>query len=136
MKTTKAILFSLLFVLATGVLSAQRGEDRDPAERIEKQTERLATVLELTPEQTERVRAINESFAAEVKTAREELRSEREAMRASLKTANDQRLTEMKAVLTDEQFAKLEALQAERKERMQERRGERDGRGQGRRGRN
>lgn len=135
MKPTKAILFSLLFVVATGAVTAQRGEDRDPAERIEKQTERLATVLELSPEQTEKVQAINESFAGEVASAREDLRKERESMRETVKAAAEKRTAEMKALLTADQLTKFEALQEKRKERMEERTGERGRRGEGRRGR-
>ncbi len=133
---TKAIIFSLFCILAAGTVSAQQtDEDRrsDPAERLAKQTERLVTVLELTPEQTDQVKVINESFAKEVQAAREELQAEREAMREKLKGANEKRTSEMEAILTEEQRTKLEALQARRRERMEERRG---GRGEGRRGRN
>ena len=63
MKTTKVLFFSFLFLLGAATVSAQHGEKRDPTEMAERQSERLATVLDLTPEQTERVKAVNLAFA-------------------------------------------------------------------------
>ncbi|MBB4079082.1 general stress protein YciG [Lewinella aquimaris] len=119
MKTTKAILFSLFFVLAVGSVSAQRGGNHDPVAQAEQQTEHLTEVLELTPEQTERVKAINLQFAETVKGAREEIGDERAAMREIVEKANEARREEMKSVLNDEQLVKLEALEADRERRQE-----------------
>ncbi|WP_116127612.1 DUF4890 domain-containing protein [Lewinella sp. IMCC34183] len=126
---TKAILFTLL-VLAAGTADAQRaaGDRPAPAERAAKQTERLATVLDLSPEQQERVGEINLRFAEDIREARADREAERAAARAELQAANDKRKAEMKAVLTEEQYAKLEALQERRRDRRE------DGHRRGRRG--
>jgi Spy/CpxP family protein refolding chaperone len=124
-KTTKAILFSFLFLSLTATVAAQGGQERDPAERIARQTNRLTTVLDLTPEQAEKVLEINQTFAAQT-------RGKREALREEMEAANEARMAEMKAILSEEQFQKLEALHAQRKER----RGDRQkGRNRGGRGR-
>lgn len=125
MKPTKAILFSFLFLIGAASVSAQGTERPDPAERAEKQAERMATVLDLTPEQAEKVREINQSFAERAKAGREDLRKQREAMQEARKAA-------LKSVLTEEQFTKLETLQAQRMERRDERGGA--DRGKGKRG--
>ncbi|MCP9234566.1 Spy/CpxP family protein refolding chaperone [Lewinella sp. JB7] len=128
MKTTKAFLFSLLFVLAVGTVSAQRGGNHDPVAQAEQQTERLTKVLELTPEQAERVQTINLQFAETVKGAREEIGDERSAMRDIVEKANEARREELKSVLNDEQLVKLEALEADRENRRGEgKRGDRRG---------
>ncbi len=125
MKPTKAILFSFLFLIGAASVSAQGTERPDPAERAEKQAERMATVLDLTPEQAEKVREINQSFAERAKAGRADLRKQREAMQEARKAA-------LKSVLTEEQFTKLETLQAQRMERRHE--GGGADRGKGKRG--
>ena len=128
MKITKVLFFSALFLLAAATASAQRGEDRDPARMAERQSEHLATVLDLTPEQTEGVRALNLAFAERLAAGREEFEEDRKARRKQLEAANESRKAGMKEILTPEQYAKLEALAAQRKER----RGDRDGKRRGR----
>ena len=130
MKTSQAILFSLLFLLGAASVTAQsahRPDRPDPAERAEKQAERMATVLDLTPEQTARVKEINESFAQQAAAEREEMRKHRESMREERKAA-------LKSVLTEEQFAKMEALHAQRMERRNDRDGDRPAKNRGKRG--
>ncbi|CAH1001392.1 hypothetical protein LEM8419_02295 [Neolewinella maritima] len=127
---TQSILFSALLLLAAGSLSAQRGSGTDddrptPTERAERQTELLTKVLELTPEQSAQVAQINQTFAKQAEAARAQGETAREAMRESITRADTERREAMQAVLNEEQQAKLEALEAQRKER----RGARDGKG-------
>lgn len=110
MKTTKFLFLALLMVLAVGGLHAQDAPDRDPAARAEQQAERLSSVLELTPEQTEQVKRINADFAEQVEAART-------AHREAMQQAQDERKTAIEKILTAEQRTKLEALEAARKER-------------------
>lgn len=127
MKTTKAILFPFLFLLGAATISAQTPDRPDPAERAEKQAERMAVVLDLTPEQVAQVKEINQAFAERMTGEREEVRKQREALQEERKAA-------LKAVLTEEQFTKMEALRDQRTERRGERGGERRGKGRAPRG--
>jgi hypothetical protein len=120
-----------LFVLTSALAFAQRPDDRqrperDPAERAERLTERLTTVLDLTAEQAAEVKTLHLSFAERAtalrEEQREEQREEREAARESMQALNEERHEEMKSILTEAQFEKLEALEAQRKERRGERR--------------
>ena len=104
MRPSPFILATLLFLTVTG-LSAQRS----PASA-EERTERLAKLLELTPEQAARVLEINQRFATEMEQLRSETRDTRNA-------AQDAHRQAMEAILNDEQQAKLEALLARREER-------------------
>ena len=121
MKATKAILFTFLLALAAGTASAQRPAEANPAERVEKRTERLAEALDLSPEQAEQVRSINLEFAEQMRERRDALREEHKAVREAHKAR-------IEAVLTDEQRQKMEALVEKREARRAE------GRPEGRRG--
>lgn len=99
--------------------------------------------LNLTDAQKEQARAIFDRFAASTKTQREQLRQLREqsrddnasanteeqakALRAQLREAEKAMRTEFMAILTPEQRTKLEQIEKERKDRMEERRKEREG---------
>lgn len=105
MKTTKVFLFSL-FLLAAVSVNAQRDAPRDPADRAEQQTEHLTTVLDLTPEQTAKVQAINLAYAERAEAGRKTTDAAKEAHQSAIK-----------AVLTAEQASKFDALEAQRRER-------------------
>lgn len=121
MKTTKLFLLALVLVLGSLSLTAQRGDrDGDPTERAERESDRLVTVLDLSPEQAEKIKAINLSFAEKIVAVREAGEQDREATRKAMDAMNEERRAEMKVVLTEDQFAKLEALEAQRKDRRGE----------------
>ncbi|THH39341.1 hypothetical protein [Neolewinella litorea] len=113
MKTTRMILFAFLFFLTAGGLFAQDDAGLDPVARAERQAERLTTVLDLSPEQADQVKEINTAFARDAEAAREE-------MRQTMEKARSERKARIKEVLTAEQFKKLEALEAGRRERHQD----------------
>lgn len=99
--------------------------------------------LNLTDAQREQARAIFERFEANTKTQREQLRQLREqfkdgtatensdeqakALRAQIREAEKAMHTEFLAILTPEQRTKLEQIEKERAQRMEERRREREG---------
>ncbi|HRD54575.1 MAG TPA: hypothetical protein PKY96_18190, partial [Flavobacteriales bacterium] len=82
-----------------------------PEESAKARTERLATVLELTPEQKAKVQALHEQQAREAAARMAEMEKKRAEHDA-----------QMKGILTAEQYAKWQAMNEQRKERMHERR--------------
>ena len=89
-----------------------------PAERAEKRTAKMTKHLDLNSEQAAKVKAINLKYAQK----REELRGakgEKSDRFEQMKSMKDAQKAEMKAVLTTEQFTKLEE-----KMRVQERKGQ------------
>jgi hypothetical protein len=118
----KTSLFSLVLLLGSGTVYAQRGGgDISPADQAKKQTEKMAEQLSLTDEQKEEVLKVNLKFAEISEAARAGGRPDRETM----KTAQATQKAELKAVLTEDQFKALEALQA--KEESGNRGGKRGG---------
>jgi hypothetical protein len=127
MKSFRFVLLPLLLLLTTASVFAQRAErqdrERDPEARAERMAERLTIVLELSDEQSEEVEAFAISHAEKVHDLREK---HREAAREEMKALEEERRAAMKSILTEEQFVKLEALEA-RHTKGRERRGPRRG---------
>lgn len=117
-------LLAGLLVVAAGLSAQPPGRGGDPSEIAAQQTERMTKALELTDAQATQVETILLKYLEKGQTAREEAAGDREAMQASMQTIRTEQAEELKAVLTEEQFAKLQKMQAERQGR----------RGHGRRG--
>ncbi len=81
--------------------------DKDPADRAERQTAKMSEQLGLNADQTAKVKAINEKYAAKAKADQEKNRAAHDAMRT-------EHQTELSKVLTKDQAAKWEQLKAER----------------------
>jgi Spy/CpxP family protein refolding chaperone len=114
------IIAAMLLFSATA--AAQDKAKRSPEEMAKARTERLTTVLELTPEQAAKVNALHLAHAQEAEARRTQQEAKREAMRAEMNAKRERHQAEMKSILTAEQFAKWEALNAQRKERDMHRR--------------
>lgn len=85
-----------------------RGEGRgEPTEeQMTERVDRLKLLLELTPDQEAKVKALAEKHAKEAEADRTKIREERLKRREAHQA-------EIKAILTAEQYAKFEALQEE-----------------------
>lgn len=134
------ILFLGVFSLAqaqrgTGERPSQAGGERqrmDPAERVERQTQRLKETLSLTDEQTVKVKAIFTKYSEKQREAFDKARAsgeefDPEKMRSQMQATMASQDNEIKALLTAEQKVKYEAHIKERQERMQNFRGGRPG---------
>jgi Spy/CpxP family protein refolding chaperone len=106
---TWAGLLTVLFLVATPGLAQDGMKGHDPEEHLAK----LEEELDLTPEQTEQVRAIFAEQHAKFQELREEGGGDREALRQHRQETH----ARIQAVLTEEQRARLEELHAEFKER-------------------
>lgn len=104
-----------IFLLASTTTFAQRGGG-DPTEKAKKQTTQMVEKLSLNDEQATQVEAINVAYAEQMKAAREEVGKDREAMKSIMDNMNNNKNTELKAVLTSEQFQQYETMQAQGKE--------------------
>jgi hypothetical protein len=83
-------------------------------ERAKNQLEELRTVLSLTDEQFAKVVKINNDLIAGLKTLRTDSSASRDNKRVEIKKIKDGRNAAMKAVLTEEQFVKFLAYDAEK----------------------
>ncbi len=100
----------------------------DPAERINRQTDRLKESLSLSADQVAKVKAIYTKNEEARRQAFEKARSassnaevDRDKMREQMRAAMTKQDEEIKAVLTAEQKVKYEQVIKEREERMKNR---------------
>ncbi|MGV8096282.1 MAG: hypothetical protein AB2L24_30885 [Mangrovibacterium sp.] len=106
----------------------------DPAERVERQTQRLTEALSLNADQIAKVKAIYTKNAESQRKAFEEARSsdqqmDREKMREQMRASMTKQDNEIKALLTAEQKVKFEKFIKEREERMKNWQGRQGGPG-------
>jgi Spy/CpxP family protein refolding chaperone len=117
-------LLFVIVILGTTISMAQNngGQRMNPEEMAKKQTAELKEVLGLDKLQEKNVAEINLNAAkemAEMRKSREE-GSDREAMREKMDAARKKTDTEMKKVLTEDQYEKYKTyLEEKRKERSQ-----------------
>jgi periplasmic protein CpxP/Spy len=125
----KMVLLMAMTVLATGAISAKapmasveqgpgQGPGREqasPEERAERQTKMMTEQLSLTADQTAKVKPIILARINEQSTLREKMQGggDREAMMGEFRKLNEKYNTQLKAVLTAEQYTKYEANQGQ-----------------------
>ena len=98
------------------------GGNFDPAAFVDRQMEELKEGLELSDDQEKQVREIILAGFETMSKAREGMQNggDREAMREKMQQMRDEQTEKIKAVLSEEQFAKYEKIQEERRERMRQ----------------
>lgn len=111
-----------------GAAMAQDATKGDGSIRAEHLTEQMTTRLKLTDEQVPKVKDINERYAAEMNATLKEHRAakaggtaDREADRAKVKEISNKKNNELKGVLTPEQMAEWQKMQAEMRTKSKER---------------
>ena len=123
-----SIGFIAIFVISLMTLAAQPGPGQGPRmtpeERAARQTSRMIGELNLDETQALAVEAINQKYAEKQSAFMQEHRGDREAMRSGMQELIAQKDEELKAILTGEQYARHQEMQAEQRERMQSRRPE------------
>ena len=113
----------VLFVLVSVVAMAQQGRPRrTPAERAERQTRWMRDNLRLSKEQDDKVYGIILHYAQEADKVRMEPKGREKKMdRQDMMIGRE---TELKQVLSPDQYSKYIAHLEEMKQRRQQRRGE------------
>ena len=97
------------------------GGNFDPAAFVDRQMEELKEGLELSDDQVKQVREIITAGFETMRNAREEMQDgDRDAMREKMQQMREEQNQKIKAVLSEEQFAKYEQIQKERRERMRQ----------------
>jgi periplasmic protein CpxP/Spy len=118
----KQILFAGAMLMAPFAMAQDGGErhHKDPRAVADMRTKKMVEHLSLTPEQTERVQAINLRHAEQMNTLRTQHQNDMEARKAAMIKAREDQDTELKQVLTPEQAARMDAMQDERRQRAEE----------------
>ncbi|WEK18329.1 MAG: hypothetical protein P0Y49_16175 [Candidatus Pedobacter colombiensis] len=125
------IICGLLFSVMT-FAKAQDGERKmpTPEERAEKGAAQLTKKLNLSDDQTSKVKAILLDQAKSMNKVREESKGDREGMMAKVKTINEENDVKINALLNDDQKKAYVAYKEERMKNMRAG-GAGGGRGQG-----
>ncbi|MBN8684910.1 MAG: hypothetical protein J0L99_19850 [Chitinophagales bacterium] len=94
------------------------GGRMDPAERAEKQTQMMIDSLDLSSAQAQKVREINKKYAEKNREAFQAVREngggDREAMRNAMQAQRKAQEEELKAILTEDQWAEWQLIRASR----------------------
>jgi len=136
----KLLVLFAAFALTTGVASAQtddlsnaggmgrggigRGMQRSPEQMADARAKQLTTQLGLNADQTEKVRqlALKQAQQMQEKRASAMASGDRSAMRGEMQAAREQYDTQLKTILTSEQYTKYTQLREDRIEgRMDQR---------------
>lgn len=124
------------FILALAVLvggtalaqqQQQKKERKTAEERATAQAQKMATKLGLDDNQKTKIHDINLGIAQKNDAIRENASLSREQKMAQLKENQDARNAQYKEVLTSDQYAKYEAWEKEKREKMQQKHAEKQG---------
>jgi Spy/CpxP family protein refolding chaperone len=126
----KKIVFSLLLMGATGFAFAQQTTEPMKADRQAKRQEmmqkrqqnwdQMKKDLNLTADQENKIKALHERNAADMKQKMAERKTDRENMKQEMKAKKEQNDAEMKKILSPEQYAKWNDIKAQKKSRTSE----------------
>jgi len=123
MKLFKSIAAAALLVLSTTVMAQGQGQGnrqmRSSSERAKTETESIVKALALTPEQAAKVLQVNLKYAAKDSIRFAEMRAgggnmDRDAMMKSMQDQRTAQAAEVKAIMTDDQKVKYDALLKQR----------------------
>jgi periplasmic protein CpxP/Spy len=136
----KSVLQAALLALCTAALSALPAMAQDPApppaqdqagtpngghrgagQREEHQIEFLTKQLNLTPDQVTQVKAIDDDSRAQMMALRQDTTTPQADKRAKMMDIHKASQDKIRAVLTDDQKSKYDALQAQMRERKESR---------------
>ncbi|AIL44116.1 hypothetical protein [Elizabethkingia anophelis] len=121
----KKIVFSLMLMGATGFAFAQQTTEPMKADRQVKRQEmmqkrqqnwdQMKKDLNLTADQENKIKALHEKNAADMKQKMAERKTDREKMKQEMKAKKERNDAEMKKILSPEQYAKWNDIKAQKK---------------------
>lgn len=120
MKKLGLLLLSVI-VFATVAMAQNQGQRSfDPKERAKRQTEELTKALGLNKDQAKKVLELNTKMGEKMSAMWSEARNgggDREAMREKMTKVREEQNTEMKKILTEDQYKKYEKYLEEQRAR-------------------
>lgn len=120
----KMIVSLSMALLVAGAMMAQDRPARTPEERAKAQTARMTQQLGLDADQQAKVASINMEYAQKQQDLQVTRKEGDEKVKGEGMKLHEARMAAMKAVLTPEQYTKLEAMEEKMKERVQDKRKE------------
>ncbi len=99
-----------------------RGPLRLPEQQAQNQANLLARELALSPEQETKVQQVLTTQRQQMQATRQQAGGNRRAMAQAMRAGREQLETQLKGILTTDQFTKYQQLLAQRREQIRERR--------------
>lgn len=122
MKTLKLTMAVTALVLSSIICQAQeKGMQK-------KKQDKIAQQLNLNPEQTKKMKVLNETHKAKNKVIQAKITPVKEqlrALQAEKKAISESKMKEIESILTPEQFMKFKEIKANRKGPRKDRKGKR-----------
>ena len=104
-----------------GKENGERKEAKTPEERAEKQTQHMTKNLGLTPDQATRIKELNLHRAQQMQAIKAKYAEQKKGRGTEMKDIMTNWESQLKSVLSAEQYTKFQAMQEERKAKMKER---------------
>lgn len=114
----RKILLTCCLIL--GIAAASHAQGRMQRMSPEDRAKQLQTQLKLTDDQTAKVTAIYKVQASKMDSIRTAANGDRDAMRSGMMTLRQSTTTQIKALLTPDQAAAYDKMQADMRARMQQ----------------
>jgi Spy/CpxP family protein refolding chaperone len=119
MKIKAILLAGLVSSLTFTTVSAQEKEKRTPQERATMLTERMDKALVLTADQKGKISELNLGVALKNERIRKDASLTKDKKKEALEANKATRDYNLKMILTPEQYAKVEKMQAKMQERIE-----------------
>jgi protein CpxP len=118
MKTN--LMLAVLVMAGSAALAQHRGygskDDHDPKERAAKSAERMKKELSLSEDQFSKVKTSNEKFSERYAAIRKDTSLTRGKTMSKMKSVRTEQETELKKILTSDQWTKWSELKSKRSE--------------------
>ncbi len=118
MKKYVVVLFSMLFVLTVVSAQQQAEPKKGNMPTIENRVEKMATDLGLNATEKASLKVLFEKQEADMKKFRDETNRDSPDFKDKMKEIRKKQTAELKALLGDEKFAKLEAQREEQRKKQ------------------
>lgn len=115
MKILNVLLVGIALFAGVSTASAQEKKKLTPSERAERHTAKMTEVLGLTADQRAKVAELNLGVAMKNEAIRNDANMTPEQKKEAIKGNHEGRKAQLKLILTEEQFKKLEQHEAEMK---------------------
>lgn len=119
MKIKAIVLVGLVSMLSITTVSAQDKEKKTPQERATMLTERMDKALVLTADQKAKISELNLGVALKNERIRKDASLTKDKKKEALEANKATRDYNLKMILTPEQYAKVEKMQAKMQERRE-----------------
>jgi Spy/CpxP family protein refolding chaperone len=116
----KLMLAAIAVVFVCSTALGQQRQRPSSDDIAKKQTEQMTKNLSLTDDQKAKVDAINLKYAKKQEEAFKSSKEDREAKREEMKKTRDAKDSELKAVLTADQYTKYQQIREEQKNKRGE----------------